>query len=143
MRKDKLSIVVDTNVWVSFLIGRTLSSLKKTLINDKITILFCNELFNELVDVLARPKFRKHFSYEDSKEFIFTLNSKVKWIELTQKFKACRDEKDDFLLELCVSGKADYLITGDQDLLILNSFHGTKIVTYQSFQDFLRKKKRL
>jgi putative PIN family toxin of toxin-antitoxin system len=139
MRKDNIRVVIDTNVWVSFLIGKTLSDLLKAVLGNQITILFSEGLFDELGKVLKRPKFRKYFSYEKSKELIAILDSIAERIELTQQFKACRDEKDNFLLDLCVSGNADYLITGDQDLLTLNSFYGTKIINYQSFQEFLRK----
>ena len=45
----------------------------------------------------------------------------------------CRDPKDDKILSLALSGKAEYIITGDQDLLILNLFQGVKIITIEEF----------
>lgn len=45
----------------------------------------------------------------------------------------CRDEKDNFLLNLAVDGNADYLITGDKDLLVLEKIEKTKILTYSEF----------
>ena len=42
------------------------------------------------------------------------------------------------LLDLCVSGKADYVVTGDEDLLILNPFKGIQIIDYNSFQEYLK-----
>ena len=44
-----------------------------------------------------------------------------------QKVNICRDKKDNFLLEAALEGKADYLVTGDEDLLILNPFHIQKL----------------
>ena len=43
----------------------------------------------------------------------------------------CRDEKDNFLLNLSVDGKADYLVTGDKDLLVLEMINKTRILTYR------------
>jgi predicted nucleic acid-binding protein len=49
----------------------------------------------------------------------------------------CRDVKDNFLLDLCAAGKADYLITGDEDLLILGRFQHTQILDYRTFDQML------
>lgn len=139
MQKADIRVVIDTNIWVSFLIGKMLSDLLEAVLSNRIKVLFCEKLFNELTKVLKRPKFSKYFSYEKIKEFIAIIDSTAERIEPMQHFKVCRDEKDNFLLDLCVAGKADYLITGDQDLLILTLFHGTKIINYQYFQEFLKK----
>jgi predicted nucleic acid-binding protein len=56
----------------------------------------------------------------------------------SQKVSACRDEKDNFLLEAAVEGKADYLIRGDEDLLVLNPFHNTRIVRPKDFEEILK-----
>lgn len=45
----------------------------------------------------------------------------------------CRDEKDNFLLALAKDSKADFLITGDEDLLIIKKFQNTEILTYSEF----------
>ncbi len=58
-------------------------------------------------------------------------------IRITHHFDDCRDKKDNFLLDLSVSGHADYLVTGDDDLLTLNPFYGIQIVSYRTFQDSL------
>jgi uncharacterized protein len=54
-------------------------------------------------------------------------------IESQSIVSACRDPKDNYLLALAKDSNADFLITGDQDLLILENFDLTKIVTYQDF----------
>ncbi len=50
-------------------------------------------------------------------------------IEITETVNICRDPKDNKLLELAVSGKANFIITGDQDLLVLNPFRNIEIIT--------------
>ncbi len=54
-------------------------------------------------------------------------------IEVDEIITECRDPKDNKYLELAVSGRADYLITGDQDLLILNPWRNLKIITAPEF----------
>jgi len=50
-----------------------------------------------------------------------------------QKVTVCRDPKDNQFLELCLAASADYLITGDKDLLILKKFHQTQIFSPKQF----------
>ena len=132
-----MRVVIDTNIWISFLIGKTLIGLRDAIIFGRITILFSEELFAELIEVLQRPKFKKYFSATAIEQLIVLLYDRVEWIEITRHFDDCRDKKDNFLLDLSVSGHADYLVTGDDDLLTLNPFYGIEIVSYRTFQDSL------
>jgi hypothetical protein len=54
-------------------------------------------------------------------------------IEVSSVVTVCRDPKDNFLLALAKDGKADFLLTGDNDLLELKKFSKTKIETFTSF----------
>ncbi len=130
--------MIDTNIWISFLIGKTLSDLSEALLNDKIRVLFSEELFEELFEVLRRPKFKKYFSQNDIAELISLIHLIAKFIQIREQLESCRDPKDNFLLDLSVSGDADYLITGENDLLALNPFRGVHIITYREFQDILQ-----
>lgn len=135
---NNIRVVIDTNVWIGFLIGKTLSGLSQAIITDEVRILFSEELFDELLEVLQRPKFKKYFSHKDITELISLLSLKTEQVEITEHFHDCRDLKDNFLLDLCISGNADYLITGDDDLLVLNPFRGIQIVNYRSFCETLK-----
>lgn len=130
-----MRVIIDTNLWISFLIGKSLAGLTDALISNRITILFSEQLFAELIEVLRRPKFKKYFSDAAIEELIALLYDRVEWVEISRRFDDCRDQKDNFLLDLAVSGRADYLVTGDEDLLILNPFHGTQIIAYRPFQE--------
>ena len=55
-------------------------------------------------------------------------------IEVTEAIRACRDPKDNRILELAVDGNADFIVTGDADLLVLNSFRGVRILTPATFR---------
>lgn len=135
MPNKTIRVVIDTNIWISFLIGKSLIGLSDAIISNRVQILFSDALFSELLEVLQRPKFKKYFLSVTIEKLITLLYEKVEWIDITSQFNDCRDEKDNFLLDLAVSGRANYLITGDEDLLILNPFHGVGIICYQSFQN--------
>lgn len=137
MRDNTVRVVIDTNIWISFLIGKTLSGLSEAIISGQVIVLFSNDLFSELIEVLNRPKFKKYFSAPAIEELIALLYEKVELIEIINHFNDCRDPKDNFLLDLAVSGHANYLVTGDADLLILNPFHGVEIISYQAFQNVI------
>lgn len=135
MADDSIRVVIDTNIWISFLIGKSLAGLTDAIINNRVQVLFSDDLFSELLAVLQRPKFKKYFSVAAIEQLIVLLNEKIVWITVIGQFTDCRDVKDNFLLDLAVSGHADYLVTGDADLLVLNPFHGVEIVSYPFFQN--------
>ncbi len=139
MPRKEPRVVIDTNIWVSFLIGKELSGLDNFIIDNRIQMLLSDELLEEMSEVLHRPRFQRYFTLDVINEFVALLIGKVEIVEITETFDACRDPKDNFLLDLCVSVKADYLMTGDEDLLVLNPFKGIQIIDYNSFQSALEK----
>jgi len=139
MPRKKYRVIIDTNIWVSFLIGKMLSGLEDLIIDNRVQLLLSDELLEELNDVLHRPKFQKYFSVDMINELISLMLGKIEMVEIKETFDVCRDPKDNFLLDLCLSGKADYLVTGDEDLLSLNPFKETQIIDYNSFQNMLKK----
>jgi uncharacterized protein len=121
-------IVVDTNIFISFLISDTFNKLDKYLQANKVRFLFSEELLNEFLEVVSRPKIKKYFSDKDLAKLLDSINDHADFIEVTAHVKICRDKKDNFLLALCDDGKADYLLTGDEDLLVLKKFKNTTIL---------------
>ena len=96
-------------------------------------MLFSNELLEEFLTVAKRPKFTKYFTNEDLKEILRLFDYYGKLIKVKTKISESRDKKDNFLLSLAVDGKADFLVTGDSDLLILKKIKKTKIVSWSNF----------
>jgi putative PIN family toxin of toxin-antitoxin system len=137
MPNNTVRVVIDTNIWISFLIGKSLTGLSDAIINNRVKVLFSHDLFSELLEVLQRPKFKKYFSQDAIEKLIILLHEKIELVDIVNNFDDCRDKKDNFLLDLAISGKADYLITGDADLLVLNPFHGVEIISYTLFQNFI------
>jgi len=103
-------------------------------VNGKIQLIFSQELLDEFMEVIKRPKLRKHFSEENLELILETIEQYADFIKVTSKTDVCRDEKDNFLLSLAKDGLADYLITGDQDLLVIKRFERTEIVTITEFK---------
>jgi putative PIN family toxin of toxin-antitoxin system len=87
----------------------------------------------EFVEVAKRPKFKKYFSEEDLKGLLNTIDHYAQIIEVKSDLHLCKDKKDDFLLSLAVDGSADFLITGDSDLLELKSIHKTQIIKISDY----------
>jgi putative PIN family toxin of toxin-antitoxin system len=128
-----LRVVVDTNLWISFLIGRRLTVLKELFTRGDLRLLSSSAQLAELGDVASRPKFRMHFTEVQAEELMNLLYASSELVECTKKVKACRDEEDDFLLEIAVNGHDDILITGDADHLILHPFRGVEIMSHADF----------
>jgi putative PIN family toxin of toxin-antitoxin system len=97
------------------------------------SLLFSEATFQELQITLSRSKFDKYVSLQVRSEFIFRLRLESELVEILERVDLCRDEKDNKFLEVAINGKADYLITGDNDLFVLRSFQDVKIITINEF----------
>jgi putative PIN family toxin of toxin-antitoxin system len=132
--KNKITrVVIDTNIWVSFLISDKYKRLDTLLWGNRTIILFSTELLEELNKVSKYPKLRKYFPPYAVEEMIANLGSYIELVRVTSKTDICRDPNDNFLLSLAKDGKANFLITGDTDLLSLTKFNKTKILTLTDF----------
>jgi putative PIN family toxin of toxin-antitoxin system len=118
MQKIKHRIIIDTNLWISFLLTKDLSKIDSLLKGNNVKLLFSQELLEEFIEVAKRPKFKKYFSQQDIKSLLSKINTKAEFITIKSTVAICRDAKDNFLLALAKDGKASHLITGDSDLLV-------------------------
>jgi putative PIN family toxin of toxin-antitoxin system len=133
-----LRVVIDTNLLVRGLLkGKTAVPLIEALKNNRFTLILSSPLVAELVEVLGRDKFKKYFSSSEIKELLDILDIQGEMINATEAINACRDPKDNIVLECAVSGRADFIITSDDDLLVLSPFRGIKIVTLMEFLQIL------
>jgi len=126
--------VVDTNVLVSRLLaprGVAAQALDKALQTG--VLLVSDATLTELAEVLARPRFEPYISQQDRQRFFGVLAGVSRRVEVTQRIQPCRDAKDDKFLEVAVSGQANAVLTGDQDLLVLHPFHCVRICSPAQF----------
>ncbi len=135
MKQDaEIRIIVDTNLWISFLIGRKLACLLDVLSMPNVSLVVCRELMEEVQAVASRPKFSKYFT-EDKLSLLWNFMKEESLnFQLETVPSRCRDPKDDYLLELAVMSEADFLLTGDRDLLDLKKVASCEIVTVLEFE---------
>ena len=134
MRAKSVRIIFDTNVWISFLIGKRLSFIKNYIVDGEFTIIITPQLLNEIKVVTGREKLKNYFPKESVAELINLLETIGDNVEITPTHFISRDLKDNFFLDLIDYSKADYLITGDKNLLALNPFKTARILTPANFE---------
>ncbi len=129
-----LRCVFDTNTVVSAALFRGSVPEQALFLALRIdAILMSRELADELNDVLSRPRFDRYADRENREEFLQDLVRQVESVEVTERVRACRDPKDDKILELAVNGNADFIVTGDDDLLVMNPFRNIEILRAAEF----------
>lgn len=130
----KTRVVIDTNVFISaLLIKKSVPFQVVNLAFKKGTILYSDATFSELKQVLSRRKFDKYLTSEEKNIFLVKFINESESVEIKEEIKACHNAKDDKFLELAVNGNADFIVTGDDDLLVLNPFREIEIITPEVF----------
>ena len=129
-------LVFDTNVVVSaVLFLASVPARAMELGQAAGRFLVSDETAEELRRVLMRTKFDRYVPAAERARFLGRLLDDSVLVEIVEIIEDCRDPKDNKFLELAVSGGATHLITGDDDLLILNPYRGVAILTPQAFLD--------
>lgn len=134
-------VLLDTNLWISFFLRSGNSPLNRLIEHEQIIFLWSEELIEELIQVSQRDKFRKYIPLDQLTSFLGHLQSKSELVDVKSVIKLCRDPADDFLLSLAKDGAANFLITGDKDLLVLSRFLSTQILTLSVFIETILNKK--
>jgi uncharacterized protein len=129
-------LVIDTNVLVSAAILAL--SVPRHVVDraiDRGVLLFSQSTMDELKRVLFRPKFDRYLTREGRAIFLAHLERVAEMVPAIQIVRECRDPKDDKFLEVALNGRADVIVTGDEDLLGMNPWRGIGII---SSSDYLR-----
>jgi uncharacterized protein len=134
MTDKSMKVVFDTNIWISFLIGKRLSFIKEFISSGHITVVTTQQLLDEISEVAGREKMRKYFPQQGVTELLEFLSIIAENITVEPTYFINRDPKDNFLLDLIHFSKADYLVTGDKDLLAQDPFETARIVTPTDFE---------
>jgi len=130
----RLRVVIDTNVFISaFLWGGTPQKVVNRWLEGGFRLLVSPFLISEILLVLERFSFPPQ-DCQKIKTFLETQGIKIIPQEAT---KICRDPKDNQILDLCLKGKANFLVTGDKDLLAIKKFFATKIVSPRRFLELI------
>ncbi len=134
----KYQVVIDTNVFLSAILWNgNPEKVLKLWKGKRIALLLSPSLAEEIQTVLERSE----ISAVDIKVFMQILkNNSIKLVPKT-KYTICRDPDDNQILSLANDGKADYIITGDRDLLTLGKIEKTDIVKPKDFLQIIQSKK--
>lgn len=131
---NQVRYVFDTNVIISALLfenGKPAQAFQYALANGE--VLLSLDLLEELNEVLGREKFNRYVTNEEREEFLEALVERTVLIEIVENVQECRDPKDDKVLELALNGEAQYIISGDKDLLVLHPFRNVTVITVEEF----------
>ena len=138
---EKYRIIIDTNLWISLIIGKRLSELNSLCNSDMINVYLCEELISEFMRVANQEKIKKYANNERTMQTVELMKASciISSINNNVILSSLRDVNDLYLLSLAKTVEANFILTGDNDLLTLQSFEQTKIVTYKEFKTFFEK----
>lgn len=126
-----IRVVPDTNIIISSIFWRGLPyEVMHRGLSGEYKLIISPEILQELAETL-RNKFQ--FPEEGIWALIDILLTNCHLIEPTTELDVVRDKKDNKIIECAADANADYIITGDPDLLELNEFKGIRIVTAREF----------
>jgi len=129
--------VIDTGVFVSALIRKQgiIGDVLRALRDGRFTAIYTTDIVVEIIDVLGREKFRAkyHIEPDDITTLVNLIRLRGELVTPIKKLTACRDPKDDKFLEAALVAKADCIVSGDADLLVLNPFEEIPILRPAEF----------
>jgi len=129
-----MKVLFDTNLWISFMIGKRLSSLAAVLNRQDVEVYVSEQLLDEIRVVISRPKFDRLISKE-TRYYFFEMVYDVCFVtDITVKAQSpVRDIKDLYLLSMAESVPVDFIVSGDKDLIDLGEHAGIPILKYSDF----------
>jgi putative PIN family toxin of toxin-antitoxin system len=130
--RTQTSVVLDTNIWVSYIISGNLRELSAQILTYQLQVFVCKDLSDELEDVLYRQKIKKLLTspVSDYLRFIQKLTTNL---DIRPIFKGAPDPQDNFLFDLALQSKSSFLVTGDKRLFAV-SVLSLSILTLSDFK---------
>jgi len=119
MPKRKDRIILDANWWISLIIMRFRNKAALIITNQNLEFISCNELEMEIKKILGEKRIQKYLDEKLKKEFWYSYFEIIKYYKIKSTVVLSRDKKDNYLLALAKDAGANFLITGDKDLLVL------------------------
>lgn len=133
-----MKILFDTNLWISFMIGRRLVSLREVLNRRDVEVYVSEPLLEEIRNVIERSKFERLISQETRYHFFEMVYDVCLFTDIAvQAVSPIRDIKDLYLLSMAESVPVDYIVSGDKDLTDLKQHNGIPIIKYTQLLEIL------
>lgn len=134
--------LLDANVLISAAIrpsGTPGQIISAFLERDAFELVLSPSIIAEVEEALKLPKIRKYF--RDPDEAVLWLADLATLADLASDTGGakgvCRDPEDDAVLSAAVEGRAEVIVTGDDDLLALDEYEGITIVAPRAFLDLI------
>ncbi len=125
-----LKLVIDTNLLISAALSAQGAPAKLVLCAlARHRLVFSQTTFDELRTRIYRPKFDRYISLDDRERLLRDFNACAIWVEAGEPGLFCRDRDDDHFIEAALKSKADYLVSGDKDLLEAPPVQGLRVVS--------------
>jgi putative PIN family toxin of toxin-antitoxin system len=138
MTTTKKRLILDTNTLISaFTNEKSVSASFFQQVRGTHQLLASSDTVAELLRVIQKPKFNKKFVGREERRgwLILEYIDFAHFPDITQISTDCRDPDDNMFLSLALSGWADFIISGDLDLRVLNPYHGVRILTMREYAE--------
>ena len=133
-----MKIILDCNIWISFLIGHQISFVRQLLNDARFQVYACERLLEEIQDVCSREKIKKYIRTDDVADLLNIIYDYSQFAIIGENTQSpIRDPKDLYLLTLAETIDAIYIVSGDKDLLDLKQHKQTRIIKLADFRQML------
>jgi putative PIN family toxin of toxin-antitoxin system len=140
--------VVDTNVWISALLNPAghPARIRQALEESRFALVASAPVLEELARVMVRPRLARHYGLglDDAARLLALVRDQAGDLaEVTGEIRLCRDPRDDMFVETALKGRADVLVSRDDDLKGAPDLatalreRGVRVLTVQRFLDAL------
>ena len=129
-------VVLDTNIFVSMVMGGHVGKINDEWRAGKFILVVSEEIVSEYLDVLQRPKLR--LKSRTIATIINRVYRRAEFVTPQEKiFVVLTDTSDNKFIETAISGKTDFIVSGDKHLLELKEHQSIPIITARQFIDIL------
>ena len=133
-----MKVILDTNIWVSFLLGHQTNLMRRILTDKRFDVYVCDQLIREIMDVTGREKIRKYVGINDIAGLLSVIRAFCQSVDvIDNNAHDIRDPKDAYLLSLAEAIGATYIVSGDKDLTDLKNSGETKIIKLADFKSMM------
>lgn len=137
--RQRVKVVIDTVIFIRALINPRGYNSEIVRRIDEFELFISEDILKELLDVLYRSNLKKKYDPSGNITISDILNilSEATIITPSQKIEICRDPHDNKFIECAIAAGANYIISGDEDLLNIKEYGNVKIIRIDTFLKIL------